>query len=128
MGRLTTRNFENETCCAVGGCIAYEDCYECPGFQDILAKLAHYEDLEEAGRLVEMPFDVGDTAWILLTDEHRIVEVEIEQVVIGKTLDVILLEGDMQFTIWDKDWEVVRRFFFASREEAEAALKGENHD
>ena len=55
MGRLTTRNFENETCCAVGGCIAYEDCYECPGFQDILAKLAHYEDLEEAGRLVILP-------------------------------------------------------------------------
>ena len=54
-GRLTVRNFENEACCALGGCHAYEDCYECPGFQDILAKLAHYEDMEEAGRLVELP-------------------------------------------------------------------------
>ena len=47
MGRLTVRNFENEACCTHGGCDAYDDCYECPGFQDILAKLAHYEDLEE---------------------------------------------------------------------------------
>lgn len=55
MGRLTVRNFENEACCTHGGCDAYEDCYECPGFQDILAKLAHYEDLEESGRLVVLP-------------------------------------------------------------------------
>lgn len=64
MSRLTVRNFENETCCAVGGCIAYEDCYECPGFQDILAKLAHYEDLEEAGRLVILPEAFGKEKFI----------------------------------------------------------------
>lgn len=58
MGRLTVRNFENEACCTHGGCNVYEDCYECPGFQDILAKLAHYEDLEEAGRLVVIPNNI----------------------------------------------------------------------
>ena len=26
-------------------------------------KLAHYEDLEEAGRLIELPCKVGDTVW-----------------------------------------------------------------
>lgn len=31
------------------------DCYDCPRFDDILTKLAHYEDLEEQGRLVVLP-------------------------------------------------------------------------
>lgn len=29
-------------------------------FQKVLKKLAHYEDLEEAGRLIELPCAVGD--------------------------------------------------------------------
>lgn len=128
MGRLTGTNndycfftcYENEDSKIREDCQIYNVCYE----RQMYEKLKHYEELEAEGRLVKLPFDVGDTAWILLADERRIVKVEIEQVVIGKTLDVILLEGDMQFTIWDKDWEVVKRFFFASREEAEAALKG----
>ena len=28
-------------------------------------KLAHYEDLEEQGRLVELPCKIGDTVWLL---------------------------------------------------------------
>lgn len=31
--------------------------------QDAIDKLAHYEDLEEAGRLIELPCAVGDTVW-----------------------------------------------------------------
>lgn len=30
-----------------------------------LEKLAHYEDLEEAGRLIELPCAVGDTVWLI---------------------------------------------------------------
>ena len=32
-----------------------ENLENCPAMEDILEKLAHYEDLEEAGRLVELP-------------------------------------------------------------------------
>ena len=38
-----------------------EETYE--GYQKILGKLAHYEDLEEAGRLIELPCKIGDTVY-----------------------------------------------------------------
>ena len=41
----------------------YYDCYDCP-IQEAITKLAHYEDLEEQGRLIELPCAVGDTVWI----------------------------------------------------------------
>ena len=31
--------------------------------QDLIEKLAHYEDLEEQGRLIELPCSVGDTVY-----------------------------------------------------------------
>lgn len=31
----------------------------------VFEKLAHYEDLEEQGRLIELPCAVGDTVWII---------------------------------------------------------------
>lgn len=34
-------------------------------YQKVLNKLAHYEDLEEAGRLIELPCAVGDTVWAI---------------------------------------------------------------
>ena len=33
-------------------------------FTEAANKLAHYEDLEEAGRLIELPCAVGDTVWL----------------------------------------------------------------
>lgn len=38
-----------------------EKTYE--GYRNILDKLAHYEDLEEAGRLIELPCKIGDTVY-----------------------------------------------------------------
>jgi len=38
---------------------------------DILEKLAHYEDLEEAGRLIELPCKVGDTVYFPLKYKHN---------------------------------------------------------
>lgn len=60
MGRLTTRHefmgspwitFDNIEYCK------HDHCYKA------LDKLAHYEDLEEQGRLIELPCKVGDTVW-----------------------------------------------------------------
>ena len=62
MGRLT--KFEGERIsCNVRYCP--EDCNICEIYKDIRDKLAHYEDLEEQGRLIELPCAVGDTVWFV---------------------------------------------------------------
>lgn len=122
MGRLTVRNFENEACCTHGGCDAYEDCYECPGFQDILAKLAHYEDLEESGRLVVLPCKVGETVYQILQkgsghweEDKYILDDRGTPKIYERGFHLILL-NDIGKTI------------FLTREEAEAALEGGGQD
>jgi len=34
---------------------------------DVLTKLADYEDLEEQGRLLKLPCEVGNTVWVIAT-------------------------------------------------------------
>lgn len=122
MGRLTVRNFENETCCAVGGCIAYEDCYECPGFQDILAKLAHYEDLEESGRLVVLPCKVGETVYQILQKGSGHWE-EDKYILDDRGIPKIYERGFHLILLND-----IGKTVFLTRKEAEAALKGGGQD
>lgn len=43
------------------GCIT-KDC-DCGIVEDMVEKLANYEDLEEQGRLLKLPCKVGDTVW-----------------------------------------------------------------
>lgn len=43
------------------GCIT-KDC-DCGIVEDMVKKLADYEDLEEQGRLIKLPCKVGDTVW-----------------------------------------------------------------
>ncbi len=54
MSRLTA-SFHGEAYCGDKQPCRDDDCYDCPQFHDMLAKLAHYEDLEEQGRLVVLP-------------------------------------------------------------------------
>lgn len=49
--------YDSCSVCDVAGC--------CGLLEDILEKLAHYEDLEEQGRLLELPCAVGDTVWLI---------------------------------------------------------------
>lgn len=69
MERLTNRNYGEishtgriipySTHCI--GCIT-RDC-DCGIVEDMVKKLANYEDLEEQGRLIKLPCKVGDTVW-----------------------------------------------------------------
>lgn len=60
MSRLTER--DGRIAVRVGGCTKRND----PVFE----KLANYEDLEEAGRLITLPCKVGDAVWIVVkTDD-----------------------------------------------------------
>ena len=40
-----------------------EDWENCKTIDDVIDKLADYEDLEEQGRLIKLPCKVGDTVW-----------------------------------------------------------------
>lgn len=51
-----------ETVTACIGCIT-EDCY-CGIVEDMVKKLANYEDLEEQEKLVKLPCKVGDTVYV----------------------------------------------------------------
>ena len=43
-----------------------EDWENCKTIDDVIDKLADYEDLEEQGRLVKLPCKVGDTVWQIM--------------------------------------------------------------
>ena len=50
-----------------------EDWENCKTIDDVIDKLAQYEDLEEQGRLISLPCKVGDTVYHVV--QGRIVEV-----------------------------------------------------
>lgn len=65
MSRLT-KKFDS----GVGYNEYYGSCMTCNGTpcelaQAMIDKLAHYEDIEEHGRLIELPCAVGDTVWLI---------------------------------------------------------------
>lgn len=68
MGRLTEHKAEGIYLIKTGYrncenyCETRDSCDDC-AIQEALDKLAHYEDLEEECRLIELPCAVGDTVW-----------------------------------------------------------------
>lgn len=69
MGRLTVRKIDRygNKYIATGGGAYFEE----ESVYKALEKLAHYEDLEEQGRLIELPCAVGDTVWTYWIDDGR---------------------------------------------------------
>lgn len=69
MERLTNRKYGENSCAGVTipystyciGCIT-SGC-NCGIVEDMVKKLADYENLEEQGRLIKLPCKVGDTIW-----------------------------------------------------------------
>ena len=89
------------------------------GRNEAYYKLQHYEDLEEQGRLITLPCKIGDTVWIpnfvtywpLRFKVNDItIKIDIENTQVGFDVDIV----DIGKTV------------FLTKEEAEAALKGEN--
>jgi hypothetical protein len=86
-------------------------------FDAIFEKLAHYEDLEEQGRLIELPCKVGDTVWKISTEQDNYDEPPYKIVApIIFRIDCLNAMGENIFT---------------TKEEAEAKLaelRGDKHD
>ena len=111
-----------------------ENLENCPAMEDILEKLAHYEDLEEAKRLVELPCKVGDTVWELCKcddDKYRIFPMTVCRIV---TFGLPRLLKDNEIEVWNiyaesdyckmyKSFYDIGKTVFFTHEEAEVVLK-----
>ena len=83
-------------------------------------KLARYEDLEEQGRLIELPCKVGDTVYYITGIHNTLIKpAKVEEVYFGDVFAVHVSTQNTSFTLVEGE-------FFLTKEEAEAALKGEN--
>ena len=94
-------------------------------------KLARYEDLEEQGRLIELPCKVGDTVWsfvyeTIICGEVIAIKYEIEVenygTSIGKkiTIDFSDIDGEFEATV---DFQDFGKKVFLTKEEVEIKLK-----
>lgn len=89
-------------------------------------KLARYEDLEEQGRLIELPCKIGDTVYVVEDWGYR---KELKEREVG----VIALKGINDFSkeFWEDvyggilgNFSNIGKTVFFTKAEAEAALKG----
>lgn len=103
-------------------CEGYDTAFGCGLFKcnNILSKrLAAYEDAEEQGLLVRLPCKVGDMVYYKRRGW-----------VCGDTVKIILFDAfgyhvRLDYEHKEFDFEDFGKTVFASREEAEAALKGD---
>ena len=109
-------HFSGEECVKLQG-----DCSNgCLWEEKVWEKLAHYEDLEEQGKLIKLPCKIGDTVWDIKwwddTTETRVID--------GKTYFRRVMKHKVtksKFKLFDYD--NFGKTVFLTRKEAEAALK-----
>ncbi len=126
-GELLIKNNDNEYRSPCFGCESINKCnpekMTC-GFCKALEKLAEYEDLEEQGKLLKLPCAVGDMVYsfsfgkilTLNVDSFVIYTDGIDARLSSKMKEYEFLKIDMDIADFGKKW-------FATQEEAEAALK-----
>lgn len=96
-----------------------KSCNNCP-VQKAFEKLAQYEDLEEQGKLLKLPCNIGDWVFIIKNKGiymHKIVSIEMID-------DGIYCKSDYRFCRIDDFGKTV----FSTKEEAEAVLKGTENE
>lgn len=93
--------------------------------QDALQKLAAYEDAEEQGRLVRLPCKVGDTIYVI--HDGKIWSGEVYHIGYSDYYGEITATAYVKRGI-GAAFEHFGKLAFLTREEAEAALKGERKD
>ena len=85
----------------------------------VFEKLAHYEDLEEQGRLIELPCKVGDTIWAIFPTwtpmECEVVAIEILTSTVN--IEAKVVDNDADRIFWPADFG---KTVFLTKEEAEA--------
>lgn len=110
-------------------------CDDCP-IDNALRKLAHYEDLEEQGRLILLPCKVGDTVYFIDRTYNRTIREFIDFVNIGYVKAIKFSARPTKVTIEYDDGRGqgrckgadyhasnIGKTLFLTKEEAEAKLK-----
>ena len=100
-------------------------CLQCAEEHEQLAgwlkDLQHYKDLEEQGRLIELPCKIGDTVW----ETKWWDDITETRVIDGKTYFRRVMKHKVtksHFSLFD--YKDLGKTVFLTKEEAEAALKG----
>ena len=104
-----------------------EDWENCKTIDDVIDKLAQYEDLEEQGRLVILSCKVGDTVYLVDRDENnkfKVYEGKWERVSLAQTSkdDSFNLCGEISYDIYDcfyDDGRTMKRRMYVGQEHAE---------
>ena len=124
--RLTIRHGNRTDC----NTLCMEDCDHCWHLGIIREKLARLEDLEEQGRLIELPCKIGDTVYYINTHnrlslfKNTVYEAKVARFVTTRygTSIVIQIRNEYGCTeLYSED--NYNKTVFLTREEAEAALK-----
>ena len=109
-----------------------EDWENCKTIDDVIDKLAQYEELEEQGRLVKLPCNVGDTVYAIGFNNNKPIIYE------SVVLRILITEKEIVFNVKVDEFEInsqlkqsmFDRTVFLTKSEAEAKLKelrgGEN--
>ena len=118
-GELLIKNNDNEYRSPCFGCESVDECkpekVSC-GFYKALEKLKEYEDMEEQGKLLKLPCNVGDNIYIILHNR----QIQKSEVVEFKIIDKKwAVETYGWFYMFDEFGKTV----FITKEEAESALK-----
>ena len=106
----------------------YDECYAAA------EKLAHYEDMEEQGRLIELPCAVGDTVWCIYEKKIYKGKVTVIKPFIVEKGKLLYINMNVSFEMKDPFYgdgrilthEMYGRYLenvFLTKEEAEAKLK-----
>lgn len=93
---------------------------------EAIDKLAHYEDMEEQGRLIELPCKVGDTVYFI-----KFAFSVAKSPITAEILSIKIIDGEMIYTAITQENSIVRKFksdaigktVFFTKSEAEAKLK-----
>lgn len=120
MGRLTLRSVFGKARCKKNGtkfCYETDECLYCKHNDEILERLAHYEDLEEAGRLIELPCALDTVVYYIGQDYKGVNEIH-----------------SMQLFTYDSCINIgkgIGGWLYLTKEEAErklTELEGEQHE
>ena len=102
-----------------------EDWENCKTIDDVIDKLAQYEDLEEQGRLLMLPCKVGDTVYAIGFNNNKPIICE------SVVLRILITEKEIVFNVKVDEFEINSQLkqsmfgktVFLTKSEAEQKLK-----
>ena len=98
-----------------------EDWENCKTIDDVIDKLADYEDLEEQGRLIKLPCKVGDTVYVIVGKNISVQK--IQRATIDSEMKIEFCTKRRGFALFD-----IGKTVFLTKSEAEQKLKEMERD